>query len=331
MENKLVPRASYPIWSIDCAGLKRSLSPSNIKVLVKNLKAERQAKRLLESFCPDAVIGTGGYVCYPVVRAASKKGIYTALHESNAVTGLAVRMLKNRVNRIFVSFDCCMKALGNKASCILTGNPLRAQLDDISREQARQELGIKGKYRYVLVSFGGSLGAETVNSIALNIMEKLSAPRGDILHVHACGKNGAGGFFESFNSKGLVKYKNIKASEYIYDMSLYLKAADIVLCRSGAMTLAEIAQAGVASVLVPSSNVTGNHQYKNANEFAGAGAAFLVDEKKAGWLDTAFNHVSTLLSDRELRAEMAEKARGFAVPDAADKIAKQIIFDIKNR
>ncbi len=328
MENKLVPMAGYPIWGLDCAGFKRKLTLSNIGVFFKNLTAQRQAKKLLSDFRPDAVIGTGGYVCYPIIKEASKMGIYTALHESNASPGLAVRMLSRRVNRIFTGFESAADVLGVKEKCTFTGNPVKVQNDEMTKAQARSKLGVDGKYRYIILSFGGSLGAEAINNIALEIMEKVSCLRGDVLHIHSCGKIGASAFYERFNEKGFDKLKNIRASEYIYDMPLCLKAADIVISRSGAMTVAEIAQAGAPAILVPSPNVTGNHQYMNANELAAEGAAFMVQERE-DVLQRSLLYVKQLLTDRELRREMSRKLNDFARPMAADAIAEQILQDIQ--
>jgi UDP-N-acetylglucosamine--N-acetylmuramyl-(pentapeptide) pyrophosphoryl-undecaprenol N-acetylglucosamine transferase len=331
MENTLVTRAGYPIWQLDTVGIKRRASLSNIKALIKTAKAKRKAKKLLLEYRPDAVIGTGGYVCYPIVKAASKMGIYTALHESNAVPGLAVRMLKKRVDRIFVSFDSCKDRLGVKGRSINLGNPIKSIFSDITKEQAREKLGIKGKYRYLIVSFGGSLGAKTVNSVALEVMSELSSKRSDILHIHSYGKNADEDFFKAFSDMGLDKCKNIKASEYIYDMPLCLKAADVVICRSGAMTLTEIAMAGCASVLIPSPNVTGNHQYKNAGELSSVNAAFLVDERENNYLHQALSCVKTLILNETVRYEMERNASRFAKPYACEEIVTEILNGIQNK
>ncbi len=329
MENKLVPRASYPIIPLDVIGIKRSLSLKNITAVYKAARSTAEAKKLLLKLSPDAVIGTGGYVCYPILKAASKMGIYTAIHESNAVPGLAVKMLKNKVKRIFVSFDACSRALGVNEKCLYTGNPIKAEFDGISKDHARKMLGIDDKYRYLLVSFGGSLGAKTVNSAALEIMDRVTSKRGDVLHIHGCGKNGGSEFFKEFKRRGFADVKSIRASEYIYDMPLYLKAADIVVCRSGAMTLSEISASGVASVLIPSPNVTGNHQYKNALEFSSANAAFAVDETKPDAIERAVRYVCTLLSNTPLREQMGENAKKLSRTDSADLIAAEILNAIK--
>ncbi len=324
MENKLVPLSGYPIWSLDVKGIKRSLSLSNLKTLFKALVAEREARKMLVKFAPDAVIGTGGYVCYPVIKAASKMGIYTALHESNAVPGLAIKMLKKRVDRIFVSFDGCKKELGVGEKCIFSGNPLKGGFCTMTKENARAHLGLSG-YKYVIVSFGGSLGARTVNDIALDIMESITSKRSDVLHLHACGKSENERFFAEFKKRGLDKCKNIRASEFIYDMPLCLMAADIAVCRSGSMTLSELAAAGVPSVLVPSPNVTGGHQYKNASAFSEAGAAFVVDERKTGVSESALAFISELLGKKSIREKMAKSVSSLSCPNAADIIASEII------
>lgn len=329
MENKLVARAGYPIWNLDTQGIKRNLSLSNFKAIIKALRATAKARKMLEDFSPDAVIGTGGYVCYPVVRAATKMGIFTALHESNSVPGLAVRMLKKRVDKVFVGFEGCKKRLSVGEKCIYTGNPIKSDFTAVTKEKAREILDLIGKYRYVIVSFGGSLGAKTVNEIALKTMLNLSSKRSDVLHVHSCGRACGEEFFAEFKRLGLDGCKNIKASEYIYDMPLYLSAADAVICRSGAMTLSEIATAGAPSVLVPSPNVTANHQYENALEYSNVGAAFAVDEKEYGATEKALEYVSALITEPALRQKMSENVRKFSHTDCAFQIVNEIITEVK--
>ena len=330
MEQRLVQRAGYPILSLDVMGIKRSLSVSNVKAVFKAFAATRKSEKLLLSLQPDAVIGTGGYVCYPVMKAAAKMGIYTVLHESNAVPGLAVRLLKRRVSKIFVSFDKCKERLKGAKCCEVSGNPVSG-FEKLSREEARRELGIDGRYKYLIVSFGGSLGAKTVNGCALKIMEELTAKRGDIRHFHSYGRGEAECFCKAFTEKGLDKCKDITASEYIYCMPTLLKAADVVFCRSGAMTLAEIAASGVASVLIPSPNVTANHQLENALALSSKNAAFTVNEKTENAEKQALHYVSELIRNEALRNEMARNAALFGSADAADLIANDIINNCKNK
>ena len=331
MENKLVPRAGYPIWQLDVKGIKRKLSLDNFKAVWQTVKAVKRSKELIRDFKPDAVLGTGGYVCYPILKAAADMGVYTALHESNAIPGLAVRMLKKRADKIFVSFEECARTLNVGEKALVTGNPVKNASQELSREQAREKLGMNGRYRYLLISFGGSLGAKTVNACALEVMDKLSTRRADILHIHAYGKNDASEFFEEFKRRGYDKYKNIVVNEYIYDMPIYMRAADAVMCRSGAMTLAELASSGIASVLIPSPNVTANHQYKNAIAFENVGAAFVVDEKKGSAPEQALGYVSAIISDKELRQNMSRRALELAHPNASETIASEILRGVKQK
>ena len=324
MENQLVRRAGYPIWQIDAVGLKRSLSLKNLSVAVKTAKAVGAAKRIISDLRPDAVIGTGGYACYPVVRVAYGMGIYTALHESNAVAGLAVKTLSKKADRIFTGFPEC---IGIKNG-IYTGNPLRSGLLNVDRESARAELGINGKYKYLTVSFGGSLGARAVNEIALCVMERLSAVRSDVVHYHSCGRDGEY-FFAQMKARGLDGRANIRVSEYIHNMPTLLCAADAVICRSGAMTLAELAAANAPAVLVPSPNVTGAHQLKNAKSYEAAGAAYLVDERETGACERALTYMTALLTDPDKRERMRRCIGKLSRPDASIEVAKTILEDIR--
>ena len=326
LENRLCEEAGYPLWHIDVVGIKRSLSLDNVKAAVKALKATGKAKEMIEKFRPDAVVGTGGYICYPVVKAASSMGIYTALHESNAIPGMAVKMLKNKVDRIFVNFKECGELLGGGEKTVRSGNPMKKTVGD--RKSIREELGITGRYRYVLLSFGGSLGAETVNREILNLMEGFTAGRKDIYHIHAAGKSGYSDFCKVFSERGLKECKNISVKEYIFDMPKWLVAADLVISRSGAMTLSEIASAGRASILIPSPNVTDNHQYKNAKAFSDAGAAYTLAEG-SDELHRLSELAETVLSDRKVRQKMEEKAKTFDYPGAAEIIANDLINNSK--
>jgi UDP-N-acetylglucosamine--N-acetylmuramyl-(pentapeptide) pyrophosphoryl-undecaprenol N-acetylglucosamine transferase len=330
MENRLVMEAGYPIWHVDVIGIKRSISLENFKALYKALKSTKRAKELIEKFRPDGAVGTGGYVCYPIIKAASSMGIYTALHESNAIPGLAVKTLKNKVDKIFVNFEESGKRLSVGDKVLRTGNPMRRGISPSDRERARLELSITGKYRYVILSFGGSLGAATVNREMLKLMRSFTCKRNDILHIHATGKSGYTDFYKEFCALGLDKYKNIKVSEYIYNMPRWLTAADLVISRSGAMTLSEIAAAGRASILIPSPNVTDNHQYKNAKAFSDAGAAYTVTENERE-LERLPEIAETILSDKAARENMEKNARGFDYKGAADIIAKEILNGIRKK
>lgn len=330
LESRLVPDAGYPIRFIDVEGIKRSLSISNIRALYKAMRAMGEVRKILEEFNPDGVVGTGGYVCFPVIRAAASAGIYTALHESNAIPGLAVRALKDRTDRIFVNFEECAQALELPEKVMRTGNPMRDGLSVSRREEFRERLGITGSYRYLILSFGGSLGAKALNDAVLWMMKEFTSKRPDILHVHASGKQGYPEFVSELHGAGLDGCRNIRVSEYIYDMPLWLTASDLVISRCGAMTLSEIAEAGRASILIPSPNVVDDHQYKNASAFSDGGAAYVVRENEnVGERITEL--AKTVLSDRTVRESMEENAKKFSFPNASRVIAEEIIKGIRDK
>ncbi|MBR2020572.1 MAG: glycosyltransferase, partial [Clostridia bacterium] len=163
-EEDLVPREGYPLHYVESMGIRRSLSPKNIKALWLALTSpySKQTNRILDGFQPDIVIGTGGYACWPIMAAAARRGIPTAVHESNALPGLAVRQLQGRVDRIWINFSKTAELLRKKEKTVQVGNPLRNGFGGLSKAEARKRLGIS-EDRFFILSFGGSLGAEEVN------------------------------------------------------------------------------------------------------------------------------------------------------------------------
>ncbi len=331
MENTLVPNSGYPIWSVESAGYKRGKYFENVKTVIKNIKAVGEAGKIIEKFRPDGVIGTGGYVCFPIVYSACKRGIYTALHESNAIAGLAVKMLSSRVDKIFLNFGECESSIKEKDKILQYGNPLRLTVQGQSRSEARREILGESECKMILLSFGGSLGARALNESALEVMKQVSSKHRWVKHIHATGKNGYSEFYKQFCEQGFDKCQNIELKEYIYDMPKVMQAADVVISRCGAMTLSEIAAAGRASVLIPSPNVTDNHQYKNATAFSNGGAAFVVSEYSGEEMSKIPQYVETLLTDDALRHSMEANAKRFDHPGAADNIAAMIIKGIENK
>lgn len=342
MENRLVTEAGYPIWHIDVGGLKRELSIKNVGVALRAIRSVSEARKLLEKFRPDAVFGTGGYVCYPLLRAATGRGIYTALHESNAEPGLAVKMLSGRVDKIYLNFEAARTGLKRPDKAVTVGNPVRGGLGSVDRETARHLLGIGspipnrigdfasegkpiGGFRRVVLSFGGSLGAETVNREILKLMDSYGREHKDVLFVHACGKGGYPEFMKQAADLGVTALPNTVISEFLYGMPLWIAAADTVICRAGASTVSELAAACRVSILIPSPNVTGDHQYKNAKAMGDSGGAFVLRERPEE-LEKLPELLHTLLSDRRLRENM-EVGAGRLAPkeNAAEVIARDIL------
>lgn len=325
IENKLVPKAGYKLHHVEIRGIKRSLSLSNIKTAYLAMTSPLKAAKLIKDFKPDIVIGTGGYVCWPVIKAACDLGIPTALHESNATPGVAVKMLSSRVDRIYLNFEKTGEELACKEKLLHVGNPLSGEFNSVNREEARAKLGLD-KYKYVLLSYGGSLGAATVNDTMLRFMKDFAAQHPEVYHIHATGSMGWEKRKAQFEEMGLDKCENIELCEYIYNMPLKMAASDVVVCRAGAMTVSELAAAGECAVFIPSPNVTNNHQYKNAKVLADAGAAFVYEEKEldGGEFEKT---VKLLLSDEgeEVRRSCQEKIRDFAIKDANKLIFEDIL------
>lgn len=329
IENKLVPKAGYPMYYVDVKGIKRSLSPSNIKAAYLALTSPIKAKKIIREFKPDIVVGTGGYVSWPVVKAASQMGIPTALHESNAIAGVAVKMLQKSVDRIYLNFEKTGESLScDRAKLMKVGNPILGGFSSMTREEARAKLGIPDKYKYVILSYAGSMGAEKVNDAVLCLMREFTAKHPEVYHIHATGSIELELCTSQFKEMGLDKCENIELCEYIYDMPVRMAAADITINRAGAMTISELAATGKCSIFIPSPNVAENHQYKNAKVLSDAGAAALFEEKDL--VDGAkplIEEVEKLLSDgaEKLRAERSEKIRQFAVSDANKLIYNDLV------
>lgn len=326
IENKLVPKAGYELYHVDIQGLKRSLSLDNIKTLFMTVDSVRKAKKLVKEFKPDIVIGTGGYVCYPVVKAASMMHIPTALHESNAVAGVAVKMLAGSVDRIFLNFEETAASLSRYSDKLMrVGNPLLGTFRKQDRNEARARLELPSGTNRILLSYGGSMGAERVNEAVLEVMAEYTAKHPEVWHVHATGSIEWEIASAKFREMGLDKYKNIDLREYIYNMPDLMAAADLIICRAGAMTISELAMSEKAAIFIPSPNVTNNHQYKNAKVLCDAEAAEMLEENA---LDSGAlcGMVQKLLSSEQdgRRREMEERIGAFAVPDANKLIYKEI-------
>lgn len=325
IENRLVERAGYKMHHVEIRGIKRSLSPSNVKTLYYILTAPGKAKKLIKEFKPDIVIGTGGYVCWPVVKAASELGVKTALHESNAVPGVAVKALASKVDRIYVNFEATAKEFENSDKVIHVGNPLMSQFSKTDKAEARAKLGIPDSAKYVLLSYGGSLGAEKINEAMLSFMKNVVKDHPEIYHIHATGSSSYEKVKERFSVEGLDSCANIDLEEYVYDMPLRMASSDVVVCRAGAMTVSELSLSGKCAVFIPSPNVTNNHQYKNAKVLADAGAAYLFEEPE---LDGHFEERLSYLLSEEGDAErygMETAITSFAVPDANRRIYEDIL------
>lgn len=310
IENRLVSKFGYDIYHIEIQGLKRKLSLSNIKTAYLTVSSVFKAKKLVKEFKPDIVIGTGGYVCWPIIKAASSMGVPTVLHESNAIPGVAVRMLEKSVDIVYTNFEATIEKLKYPEKAERVGNPLISGFDNANINTNE----IKQGYKKLILSYGGSLGAMRVNSEILKTMRDFSSKHSDILHIHASGAIEKESALNTFKEYGLDKYKNLQLVEYIYDMPNKMAAADLVISRAGAMTLSELAMMGKPCILIPSPNVTDNHQYKNAAELEKKGAALVFEEKELND-NVLTSAIESLIYDEEKLTRMGKNIKEFAVKD----------------
>lgn len=330
METRLVPNAGYAIHTVAVRGFKRKLSLANIDAAVKAFTSVSHAKKIIRGFKPDIVIGTGGYVSWPVVKAAAKLGVPTLIHEQNAVPGVTTKMLSKLVDKVMISFESSREFFDcDPGKLLLTGNPVSEKMLKADKAEMRKLLGIPAGAT-VLLSAGGSLGAKRVNEAVYSLITEFSEKSG-VYHFHATGKGGyeeqaalyrAAGF-RDMDSETLKK-GNVTVKKYIYNMPELLAAADIVVCRAGAMTLSEIAALGKAAVIIPSPNVTNNHQYKNAKVLADGGAAVLIEEKDLTG-EALVGKVRAYVENPALRHETAQNIRRFAVPHTLDRIYDTVL------
>lgn len=323
IENRLVPAAGYPLYHIQIQGIRRSLSLSNLKTAYLVMVSPSRAKKIIGEFRPDLVIGTGGYVCWPLLKAASSMGIPCMVHESNALPGVAVRQLQRHLDVILTNFAETADLLKVKEKAVNVGNPLRARCGVISREEARRQLAIPDSVRFVVLSFGGSLGAPALNEAAVALMKNVTASTEDMMHIHATGARRYEETKKRFEECGLQSCHRLVLKDYIDDMPLYMAAADLVICRAGAMTLTEVAMMRKPAILIPSPNVTDNHQYKNAKVLADANAAVLIEEKDLTE-ERLKEAVCRLAADDALCQSMSENIARFARADAGAAIYREI-------
>lgn len=327
LEKKLVPAAGIDFYAIKASGFQRKPTLENAK---KNLRAVQEAiegsiraRQLLKTLKPDVVVGTGGYVSGPVLREAALLHIPTAIHEQNAFPGVTTKMLIHRVNRVMLAMPEAGPRLHSKKPYTVTGNPIRGALLKADRVASRRKLGIPDD-KLLILSFGGSLGARAINKSVIGLIEEASKT-GAYCVYHATGKSGLEPMQRTLKEIGVGENNPyVTVTEYIHNMDELLAAADLVICRAGAITLAEIQACGKAAVLIPSPYVAENHQYFNALTLKNAGAAEMIEEKeltKASLSET----VHALIADPDRLTQMGKKAKETAILDANERIAKVIL------
>lgn len=325
MEATLVPKAGYDFAPIKISGFQRKITPKN---LVRNAKAAaylsmsgHRAKQIISGFKPDIVIGTGGYVSYPILAKAVQMGIPTAIHEQNAFPGVTNRLLAKKVDEVMLTVEEAAQHLDTCAKYTVTGLPVRAGFSAgaISRSEAKKKLGLDDSL--CIFSFGGSLGAGAINKGAEALIKWEKENKLNVNHIHGYGKMGRDTFLKNLSESGIdpEKDERLIVSEYIHNMDVCTAAADLIICRSGASTISELQAVGRASILIPSPNVTANHQYHNAMVLGRAGAAVVMEEKDLTD-EKLIEKVNEFIQSPEKLDSLAKRAAETYVSDTSDRI-----------
>lgn len=325
MEKRLVEQAGYPIRCVKVSTFERQLSwkiiRHNFKSVFKVPVGQWQASRILRQFKPDLVVGTGGYASFPAVREATRMGIPTAIHESNAFPGLTTRVLAKRVDLVMVGFPEAAEYYTHAKKVAVTGTPVRGAFFRLDRAQARRELRITDD-KPLVVSFWGSQGARDMNLMTEDFVQRWVEEGRPFHYIHSGGRDYET-MAQHLKERG-VSVTDQEVRPYIDNMPTVMAAADLVICRAGASTLGELTAMGKPAVLVPSPYVAANHQFKNAKVLADRGAAELLEEKNCSG-QSLYNTAVSLLANADKRREMSRAMKELATPRAAEDIYKALM------
>lgn len=320
IEEKLVSRAGYQLFAFPLAGLSRSVSLSGLRQNVRAgqnaVAAVNEAKKIIKRLSPDVVVGTGGYASYPMVAAAQKLGVKTALLEVNATPGVALKRLSHKADVVMLGFEETAQLVKAKKA-VLTGSPVR---EEIVRCRETGYPPIFAGDKPMVLSFWGSVGALYMNKKMVDFIARAAA-EGEFNLLHAAGASNYQWMPDEIRQKGcdLDHAGNIDLREYIFEMDKAMGQASLVICRAGASTLAEVCCAGLPSIIVPSPYVTGNHQEKNARLLERAGAAVVLTESECTG-DKLYETARELLRQPDKLGKMGECALKRARPDALKRI-----------
>lgn len=325
LENDLVPRAGYGLKTIEAYGLSKQISIANLKKMWATLMATGKARKIIKEFKPDIIVGAGGYICGPVVWAANKEKIPVILHESNAFPGKAVKMLAPKAETVLISFEEARIRIPNAKNIVCTGTPVKIVKKEYSKEEKTNiltSIGVNGNKPIVLV-FGGSQGAQKINEAIIGILEnKINK---DYQIIWATGPKQFDIIKEELASKNIDinNIENAKILPYIYNMEEIMNVSNIIVARSGAMTITEISNLGKPSILIPLPNVSQDHQLYNAKVLENVGAAKIILNNELN-KNNLENEIEKIIKDPQLMHKMEEKAFSKSVTDVQEKIYEEI-------
>ena len=325
IENELVPKANYRLKTINAFGIPRKISLENMKKFYRTIKSVSEAEKIIKEFKPDVVIGTGGYITLAVGRAAIKQNVSLVIHESNAFPGMAVKLLSKKASRVFVGFEDTKTRLKNKNNIIVTGTPTSVKPRNVSNEEKKKlklSLGLNQDKPLVLF-FGGSQGARSINN---TLQDLLKEKKNDIYQIMwAVGINQYDDVKLDLEQFGISvnNVKNAKIVPYIYNMHVVMNASDLVVCRSGAMTITEVSILGKPAIFIPYPYATENHQEFNARVLESRDAAKIILDKDLN-SDILDKTIRSIINDKNKLQQMSNNAKKIARFDVEKKIYREI-------
>ncbi|AZK46889.1 undecaprenyldiphospho-muramoylpentapeptide beta-N-acetylglucosaminyltransferase [Paenibacillus lentus] len=328
LESSLVPKENIPFRAINITGFRRKLSLDNVKTVIRFMRGVRTSKRLLRDFKPDVVIGTGGYVCGPVVYAAAKLGIPCIIHEQNAVPGLTNRFLSKYVSTVAVSFEGSGASFPAAKKIIYTGNPRATTVFEADKNKGYVSLRLPQGSPIVLV-VGGSRGAKAINEAMIDMAPSIGK-LGHVSFIYVTGES----YYE--NTKTAIAAKlgempgNLRILPYVHNMPEVLACTSLIVNRAGASFLAEITALGIPSILIPSPNVTNNHQEKNARSLEMSGASEVIVEPDLNG-SSLFAAIERIMTDSSLHRSMSAAAKQLGKPESAHLVVEEMRRLVRNQ
>ena len=349
LETDLVPRAGYELKTIESYGIKRSLSIENIKRFFETMHSVKDVRKIIKDFKPDVVIGTGGYICVSVMKAAQKEHVKYVLHESNVLPGVATKILAKKASVVLLGFKEAKERLPEETKTVFTGTPTKVADLDYSEKQIedkKEELGLDKEKKLVLI-FGGSQGARSINNAVKDIiinkeneknvhtittmnsekeMNEISFDKDENYEIMwAVGKKQFAGVKEELakHQIDIENIKNVKALPYIYNMEEMMNIANLIVSRSGAMTITEIEKVGKGAIFIPYPYAAENHQEYNARALEKIGAAKVILDKDLN-AESLEKMISSLTEDKDVLKHMGEVAKSQSIPNVEEKIYQEI-------
>lgn len=325
LENDLVPRAGYELKTIDAYGLSKKISIENIKKMYKTLKGYGEARKIIKEFKPDIVIGTGGYICGATISAAHSLKIPTLLHESNAFPGKAVKMLANKTDTILVSFEDARSRIKNAKNIVYTGTPVKIRKKEYGINEKNSIIKSAGlnETKPIVLIFGGSQGAQKINDAILGILKNKLNKNYQI--IWATGPKQYDRIKEILeeNNVYINHLENAKIVPYIYNMEEMMNVSDLIVARSGAMTITEISNLGKASILIPLPNVSGDHQLYNAKVLENIGGARIILNNELNY-ENLNSNIEEIILNKNTIETMSKNALKVSTSNVEDKIFTEI-------